>query len=329
MFKVVIGLDISKSWVDATLAFQFGSDTEYVRVPNAPKGFQQLIKMVERRKLSQDELVFCLEHTGHYTYKLCAFLAEKGWTYSLINPLQIKRSMGIVRGKSDKADSKVIAEYGLRFGEKLRLNNSLSPELLGLRLLLTHRQSLLEQRKALKIQLNGLRDIRNMANVQLVITDLTGQLRQINSRLKRWEDQLHSYVKEHSEIDQTLMLLMSVPGIGRIIALNMIVYTHNFQRFDEARSFSCYCGVAPFTHQSGSSIRGRNRVSHYANKSMKSLIHMGALSAVKSDPVLRQYYQGKVEQGKNKMCVLNAVRNKLIHRCFAVIRQQSPYEVRA
>ena len=101
--------------------------------------------------------------------------------------------------------------------------------------------------------------------------------------------------------------------------------TKGFTAFDNARKLACYAGVAPFPYQSGTSIKGRTKVNHIADKKLKSLLNMCALNAKKHDYQLKKYFNDKVEKGKNKMLVLNNLRNKLLHRIFAVIKRQMPY----
>lgn len=96
----------------------------------------------------------------------------------------------------------------------------------------------------------------------------------------------------------------------------------NFKDINCAKQFACYSGVAPYQYGSGTSIRGKTRVSHMANKTMKTLLHsMAALVATSCNAEIKIYYERKVAEGKNKMLVLNAVRNKLIHRIFACVKQ--------
>ena len=106
----------------------------------------------------------------------------------------------------------------------------------------------------------------------------------------------------------------------------MIVLTNEFKGFSSAKKFACYSGIAPFEHTSGKSIKGKSRVSHLANKNIKALFHLAAISSIRFTGELRTFYMRKVNQGKNKMLVLNAIRNKLIHRIFAVVRDGVPYQ---
>ena len=117
-------------------------------------------------------------------------------------------------------------------------------------------------------------------------------------------------------------------GIGFATAVHLLIATENFTRFEDVRKLICYCGVAPFEHSSGTSIRGKTRVSHLANKKLKSLLTMAAISAIQHDPELKAKYEQKLKEGKAKMSALNIIRAKLIERVFAVIKKQKAYELR-
>ncbi|KAA6341197.1 hypothetical protein EZS27_010976 [termite gut metagenome] len=134
-------------------------------------------------------------------------------------------------------------------------------------------------------------------------------------------------IDQDETLSRQLKLLCSIDGVGERTAVKVIVETNDFRDFTDARKFCCHAGVAPFSYTSGSSIRSRNRVSHRADKSIKSLLHMGALTAAtRTKGELHEYYFKKVAEGKNKMSVLNAVRAKPVHRMFAVIRNNKFYE---
>jgi transposase len=147
----------------------------------------------------------------------------------------------------------------------------------------------------------------------------------LKKRIEHFDKLIEQIITEEPLMNSQFKLITSIPGIGLQIAANIIAYTQAFHLFDCPRKFACYSGVAPFPYQSGSSIKGRTRVSHLANKKMKSILSLGALQAIRNDAEMRHYYQRKVEQGKNKMLVLNAVRNKLLQRIFAVIKRETPY----
>lgn len=118
--------------------------------------------------------------------------------------------------------------------------------------------------------------------------------------------------------------MKSIPGIGQISALQFIVATNNFKNFESAKHLACYAGVVPFQNKSGTIIK-RERISKMANQKIKMLLHLAAMSACRSDLELKAYFIRKVKEGKNKMSVLNAIRNKLVHRIMAVVTRQTPY----
>ena len=120
-------------------------------------------------------------------------------------------------------------------------------------------------------------------------------------------------------------LISSVKGVGLILAANFLVITNCFTCFENSRQFACYSGIAPFEKQSGTSLKAQSRVSHFANKKMKALLNLAALSAVKYDPELRKYYDKRIKSGKSKMSTLNIIRNKIVHRVFAVVKRGTPY----
>lgn len=133
-------------------------------------------------------------------------------------------------------------------------------------------------------------------------------------------------VKQDEQIDKRTQQVQSIKGIGPVTAVAILAYTKGFTSFDSAKQLACYSGVVPFSKTSGSSIRYKPSVSQHANKKLKKLLHLCALSAIKNDKEIRAYFERKVGEGKNKMCVINAVRNKLIHRVFAVIRDDRFFE---
>ena len=126
-------------------------------------------------------------------------------------------------------------------------------------------------------------------------------------------------------LKQNFHLLQSIKGVGKILALTTIIKTLNFTRFANARKFACFCGTAPFPHDSGTTIKRKARVSHLADKQMKTLLDLSAKSAIQYDKELREYYLKRTEDGKSKMSTLNVVRNKILYRMFAVIKRQTPF----
>ena len=147
--------------------------------------------------------------------------------------------------------------------------------------------------------------------------------------LKATEAKIIEVLNGDENLKQLYKIITSVIGIGFVTAVNLIIHTNGFTIMNDCRKLACYCGVAPFEYSSGTSIRGRTKVHYMANKKLKCNLHMASLSAVKLDADLKIYYERKVAEGKSKMSVLNAVKNKLLARVVACVNNQREYVKRA
>ena len=153
-------------------------------------------------------------------------------------------------------------------------------------------------------------------------------IQQLNEQIKALETEIKQLIKEDITLKRLDGQLRSIPGVGYILSWNILVKTNEFKTINDPRKLACYAGVAPFSKTSGVSVFGKSRVSVFADKSLKKLLHLAAMSAIRLNNDLRVFYQRKVEEGKNKMSVLNAVRNKIIHIIFAVVKNQTFYQNR-
>ena len=325
MYKFVIGVDISKFTLDVSLKIASRQEITHDSFLNKPLGFKHFLEWLKPQVDDLDQLVVCMEHTGYYTHAFCSFLQKKHIAFSLINPLQIKRSMGMRRGKTDKRDSEMIALYGMRFQEDLKVSKVLDKELLTLQLLLAQRKRLLDMELSLKRSIKHLKHCIPKSYNSKIVKENTGLEQKLAQKRIKVEEEIERLIGQVPQMERNYKLLLSIPGVGQQTAQYVILYSRNFERIREARKFACYSGVVPFAHQSGSSINRRPRVSYYSNKTMKSLLNFAAMGAVKSDPELKKYYEKKVGEGKSKMSVLNAVRNKIVHRIFAVVKRGTPF----
>ena len=136
---------------------------------------------------------------------------------------------------------------------------------------------------------------------------------------------MQKIIESDQELKSTYKKATSVIGVGPVIAIKCIVETDNFTKFDNPRKFSCYCGLAPFPYQSGSSVKGRTRTHFLRDKSLKAILTKGAVTAIQYDPQINTYYNRKIQEGKHRMSVINAVANKLVLRIFAVTKREIPF----
>lgn len=317
-----IGVDVSKKTIDVFL-YKQGQHLEF---DNNEKGFKKMERWVIKNSPSpQENLFFAMEHTGLYSYQLSQYLAKRNLSYKLIPGLEIKRSMGIVRGKDDKVDSKRIALYAYEKRERLEPDTPRTKEMEDLKRLLSLRERLVKQCAGYKASVKELRAILSKKESKTAIKVQENMIKYLSKEVNRVEKEIEIIIKEDPAMRRQHHLLTSIIGIGDQTAYCMIVLTDGFTKFDKWRKFASYAGTAPFPNSSGTSIRGRTRVSKLANKRMKSLLELCARSAVQYNPELKEYYDKRVKKGKEKSKILNIIRNKLIARAFAVIQRDTPY----
>jgi transposase len=328
MFTNFVGIDVSKSKFD--LALIKGQDKDHViqgAFDNTPKGIKSMrIFLKKEHQVQLSESIFCMEFTGVYCRPLTSFFVEQECHVWLEMPVNIIRSLGLQRGKSDRVDAHRIALYAFKNRDDVKLWKPQRDIILQLRDLLALRERLITSQKALTNPIEELIAMGAKSAATRVRKGCQKTLSSIEKEIEQIDKELDNTIKGDPQLKELFQLATSVPGIGKFTALFMICFTNEFSMYTNPKQLACYCGVAPFEHSSGSSVRGRTRVSHMANKVLKRMLHMGAMSVVSRDPELRDYYQRKVAQGKNKMLVINAVRNKIIHRLCAVIKRGYGYQ---
>ncbi len=325
-YKFFIGIDISKKTIDVAIKAKNMKDFIHKQFENNKSGFMKMLRWIKQEtKADEKEMFFCMEHTGIYTLPISCFLSGKDLAYRLENPYHLKHSMGIQRGKNDKADSRMIARYAYMHHEELKLTEFSSAEIIRLQNLLAHRERLIKTRTQYKVAPKELTEFSGKGLYAFISESSHEIVQLINKKILLAEQEIETLIAGHEGLKKNFELARSVKGIGLVIASYMLVYTQNFTSITEGRCFASYSGVAPFGERSGTSINKSPHVSHLANKRMKSLLNNGAWVAVKYDKELKTYYNRKIKEGKHELVVINAVRNKLIGRVFATVKRGTPY----
>jgi transposase len=316
----IIGADLSKKSID--LACYLSSD--HICINNSAPGFKEMVRWIRKQKINPTQLMIVMEHTGLYSYRFEDFLHQYGIAFTKINALAIKRSLGLVRGKSDKIDAFRIALYGYEKRDRLLADKQTDDQLKRLKLLHSTRDRLTRQRAGLLCAVNEYRHI-GIPEKDLLLQSQLQMIKNFDRQIEKLETEMQNIVKANQSLMQTFSLLQSVKGVGPVLAMTTLIKTQNFTRFTNARKFACFCGTAPFEHSSGTSVKGKTRVSHLADKRMKTLLSLSAESAIQHDKELREYYLKRTQSGKSKMNALNVVRNKILYRMFAVVQRQTPF----
>ena len=319
----VFGVDVSKKTVDITHVIN--QQLTHRQFTNDEAGMEQLMDWLKELKLDFDTTLFCMEATGLYCFPLTRFLAAHSIDIWIEHAAQIKKATALTRGKNDKVDSQRIALYATKNLDRLRLWKPMNTTLEKIRHLASLRDRLVETKKKLVAPIQEFEDMGNHSMAKLLTKTIKSSLTAIDKDLKNIESKIIDIVNEDDNLKLLFKLITSVIGIGFVTATNLLIHTNGFTMMKDARKLACYCGVAPFEYSSGSSVRGKTKVHYMANKKLKCNLHMASLTAVKLDADLKAYYERKVAEGKNKMSVLNAVKNKLLARVVAVVNKQQEY----
>jgi len=266
-----------------------------------------------------------MENTGLYHIALCNDLIDSGFSVWVENANQIKWSLGIQRGKSDKIDSLRILSYVKRNHDRYKPYHKKTLSLTQLADLLALRARLINSSKSLKVPVGELMSSGMKEQAKLIEQLSLKPLSVLKKQIKIVEDTIKKTISEDSKLNEIYEYVISVKSIGFIAACKLILYTEAFTKFDSARKIASYCGIAPFEYSSGTSVKGKTRVHHMANKDLKTALHMCAMSSVVHNEEMKIYYQRKVSEGKNKMLVLNAIRNKLLSRVFSCVKNKKYY----
>ncbi len=329
MKDLFIGIDFSKLKFDVSF-FELGQmdKIHHCEFTNEKEGFILLLKWIASlSKIKPEDWLFCGEHTGLYCVGLTESLLKKKLFIWLENPLRIKRSSGLKREKSDKRDSLEIAEYAYRYQDRARVYELPEKSFEELQLLLSFRERLTKNKVSLEISCSEMRRVHQRnPTARFIYEQSQSDIARIGKEIETIEKKMLEIIESSSALKENYELVTSVKGIGIINALTIIIHTRNFTCFGNSRQYSCYGGMAPFKNSSGSSLNKGNHVSKLANKQIKTLLTQAARSAVLYDKDLRIYYQRKIAEGKHKNVALNNVRNKLLHRIFAVVRNKILYQ---
>jgi len=323
MKRIHVGIDISKDTLDFCVMEAKG--VTYHRIQNKVTTIRKLLKAIS--KLDPDAII-CMENTGYYNFNLYEVLEKFDFETYVIDPKHIKRSIGLVRGKNDKVDAKRIAVFIERNHGDFESWEPASETIKTIKVLLGQRRHKIKQRRALKQQNSDLRSISFNRSTKRLIAINQKSIKEINSHIKEIEALIRKEIGADPELGKEIKRIKTIPGLGDVTAWTLAVKTEGFKRLRDPRKLACFAGVVPFEQQSGSSLRTKPRVSKMADMQLKSVLQMAAMRAVRMNNDLQKYYLRKVKEGKNKMSVLNAVRNKMIHIAMALIKNQDYYKNR-
>lgn len=313
--KEFIGIDVSKEKIDVFIL----SKGQHSCVGNNEAAFKGMLKWFKELGIATKSIAICFEHTGYYSEALALFLASKKITFFMVSSINIKYSMGLQRGKSDKLDAKRIGEYISKHFDKLQPTVLQSDAVSELKKLLSLRNQLEKTKTAMQNRLKNSKKPGFIKSIEeTLLNTVTQQIKQVDQEIKK-------LIQSDAKLNEIDCLLQSIKGLGPVSSWYLMAYTNAFDYFSNARKFACYCGIAPFEHQSGSSVKRKSKTDRRSNRKVNGILTMAANSAAMYNPELKEYFIRKTNEGKSYHTVINAIKNKLVTRAFAIVARKTPY----
>lgn len=334
MKKFFVGIDFSKRRMDVSIVEKdFPEQTiDYKQFINNAEGAKEMCEWVEYTTNTstkfEGEVLFCCEHTGSYCLEVCDYLSENGKYIWLGNPLDIKRSMGMVRGKDDILDSRRIATFAAEKHHKAILYIRPEDSTRALKYLLSIRNTLVEHKKALACQIKeNFPKLHDAALLCEIENELKHILDSIKTEIKKIEKMMLDIILSNKEYKHTFDILTSMKGVALINAAALIVFTDNFKRFSfNSRKICTYWGVTPFRNESGDSIRRGTHTSSCHNYWLKAILSEAVLCAIRYNERLKTYFLRLLAKGKHRNVALNNTKNKLLKTLVAMVRDGKKFD---
>lgn len=319
MKQVFIGIDVSAATLD--ISIKINDSLSSLVIKNQIKEIKKFLQAYQGK-----QVMIALENTGRYNWAFYEALSGFDFTTYVISPLHLKKSMGLVRGKNDKIDAERILHFLIKNYSELRPWVCPEASIQKLKVWITERNHRIKSKRQLSAMNKDYSKMKSLGLDKSLLKMNKKLMESLDTQIIAIEKEMELLLKTDAKIQKQAELIRSIPGVGKVLSWTILAKTNGFTTIKTPREMACYCGVAPFEYQSGTSIYRRPSVSNLADKTLKSLLHLGAMSAIRLRNDLGEYYRRKVAEGKNKMSVINAVRNKIIHRIYAVIKNQTIYQ---
>jgi transposase len=312
-----LGLDLAKLKFNACLLREDGRPRHKV-FANNPAGFSQLSDWLAKQGVERAHA--CLEATGTFGDSLATYLHEQGHTVSIVNPAAVKAyaQSHLSRTKNDRVDAALIAS----FCAERRPSEWCppAPELRELQALVRRLDSLVEMRT---MEENRLSSGISVEAVRASVEELIAHL---SEQIKRTERLIRDHIDRHPGLKKQRELLDSIPGIGEATAAALLAEVPDIKQYRGAREVAAFAGLVPRERQSGSSVRGRVRLSKIGNSRLRKALYFPAITALRCSPFFQSWAEGLRQRGKSKMAVIGAVMRKLVHIAYGVLKTGKPFD---
>lgn len=320
-FQSFVGMDMASATFMACVGTTpWKLTVKPVQFDNHEEGFVSFLEWLKGHQLRSERTVVCMEATGVYSEGLAYFLYASGYPVAVEPPLNIQRKFPVNASKTDELDCQYIAEYACRYVDKLSFWKPRAEILEQVKLLLTTRQHF-------SVQLTGHKNALHAINRKKVSSDLAkhvhqNMIEQISKHIKAIDQEIRRLIDSDPTFKQTLLLLLSVPGIGLQLAAHLLIA---MQETLDPRILAAFIGICPIKHQSGTSTYSAPTSRHYGPPVLRKLLYLAACSVRTHKKPFQQYFFRKAAEGKHSKLILNNIQNKILKIACAVVRSQKPY----
>ena len=316
MGKIILGIDISKKHFDVSMLIDDKHKNK--KFDNNATGFQLLKNWIAKHDV--DKVHVCMEATGFYGESLAEFLFKDGYKVSVINPSCIKayaRSK-LCRHKTDKIDSQLIAEYCDKYNPNLW--QPLPSEIKNL--------SELERCIAsLKLQHNQTTNQLENKMQSCFILNIWKDLKlKIEDQIKDLYKEINALFTKINDLQKAYNNLQTIPGIGKITAITLLAEIPEINAFKNARQLAAYAGLTPSQKFSGSSVKGKPKLSKIGAKRLRKAMFFPALVAKKHNTYIQKFCKNLEKKGKHTFCIIGAAMRKLLHIVFVILKNNTVFD---
>lgn len=323
IWRFIGGIDISKKYLDIYLLDRKTGLGYECQVPNTREGFTRLARWLEDHQAEKSQTKLISEHTGRYGEHLLRWTTEAGWPHAVVKTTALEKVSPEHHRKTDEFDADKLAEYGDRFGDRLRLVRAPKPAVGQIKRLQAERRKMVDRRSALKAKLTEA-DTHD-ADMERLTQMWNQQIALLSEHIEEIEDRISQLIAGDPALSQRHQAMRTAPGMGPVLGpLWLSLFAG--QRTLEARKISSRFGFAPHPHRSGTSVKGADRSAGFGNSEVRKVMHQAALSVITHHPHYKAYYEQKQAEGKQHLLIINNIINKLIRLYCAMWNNRVEYD---
>lgn len=293
------------------------------QMANNEHGFQSLLAWFKELRATPSNSVVCMEATGVYGEAISHYLTAQGFQVAIEPPLKVKRAFDQDGHKTDAVDSAQIAEYAYRFFDELRFWRPPTEVIEKIKHLLSARELLTKQSVATQNALTAYQ--KHVVKDSLIIEMYKKNSISLKEQITVIDRHIAEMMKANPSFHELSLILVSLCGVGALLAAYLIVTTNGFQNITDFKHMAAFIGICPYQHKSGKSVFRSAHSRQFGPEYIRKLLHLAARSVATHSPEFRKYYWRKIEEGKAKKVALNNIANKLLKISFAMIRTGKPY----